>query len=496
MAGLVFRVVGFSSSLWLDEFGTLWAVEGGAVNQVLERALAFHPQSPFYYLLTWMSVRLLGESEMALRLPALVFGVALVLIVYRLGQEAGGKTIGLFAAALAWVSYPLVEASASARPYTLAAFMAAVMLYGFLRAARTGNWTGRLLFIAGGAGLFYAHYACAVEAVGIAVAYALIKEIREHYSPFRFVGDVCVQAVLVLPCLPHLRNLWARRGALSWLEAPDYLAVFEVVAPLLVLALAGAMWKKEPRLTLERPVESWLWIVLATPAVALTAMAVMGSNLLEARYLLAMTAPAVVLAAWAVLRMPRRLLILPMGYLFLWSFFFFGAHFILEDSFSGAGRQDWRGAVARLDKILSKEGRAPVLYRSGFVEEDGWPGGRVSPVTFAPLRSPGRRAPVWNLLSLTYRWRVPMRDEYFERLVTPAIAQAPVFYVMSCDNGPEDYSVRFREWVAARFPGRFDGRRLKAGQGITLLRFEARAHVESTGTRATAPERLESSLAR
>ena len=68
------RLYGFNRSLWLDEFGTLWAVEG-SMGQLLERVQAFHGQSPFYYSLVWLWVNLLGESEIVMRGLSLILGV-------------------------------------------------------------------------------------------------------------------------------------------------------------------------------------------------------------------------------------------------------------------------------------------------------------------------------------------------------------------------------------------------------------------------------------
>ena len=67
--GLGFRLDGLGDSLWLDEFGTLWAVEGG-LGTVMERVYEFHGQTPFYYVWPWLSIQLFGESEAALRLPS------------------------------------------------------------------------------------------------------------------------------------------------------------------------------------------------------------------------------------------------------------------------------------------------------------------------------------------------------------------------------------------------------------------------------------------
>lgn len=45
--GLALRFYGFGTSLWLDEFGTLWVVESD-LKAVFERSREFQGQTPFY----------------------------------------------------------------------------------------------------------------------------------------------------------------------------------------------------------------------------------------------------------------------------------------------------------------------------------------------------------------------------------------------------------------------------------------------------------------
>ena len=474
LAGLALRLFGITGSLWLDEFGTLWTVEG-SLRQVFQRSLAFHGQSPLYYLITWLAVRLFGESEVVLRLPALLFGILTAAAVYKLGREVGGTQTGLLSAGLVWLCFRQVEESANARPYTMATFLVAVMLLGFLRAAGDGRASSRLLFIAGGVGLLYSHYLYTLPAAGVAAAYFTARELRKRYSPGRFACDAAAQILLALPCLPQLRSLLERSGGLSWLGAPDYFALVTVAGPLLALAVAGMAGRRLTWAESLAPQWRLLWMAAAAPALFLLGLALGGTNLLEARYLLSLTVPASVLAARGILALPAAHGILAGLCWVSWNLFYFAACFYLSGSFSGAGRQQWRQALSHLEGLIPPGQAVPVLYRSGFVEEDRRPQGPVSEATLAPLRSPGRQPPAWILVPLTYRWRrLPLREQYFDRTVTPAIEGAQVFYLLSCENGPVDYPDRLEEWVEKRYPGRFHRERLRAARGIVLIHFRAR----------------------
>ena len=124
------RIAGFTNSLWLDEFGTLWTVEGN-LRQTWHRAVTFHGQTPFYYLLAWVPVHTLGESEASLRLLSLASVCAATLVIWRIGVLAHGSRACLFGAALFWLCAPAVTNSANARPYALAMVTAAIAILGF-----------------------------------------------------------------------------------------------------------------------------------------------------------------------------------------------------------------------------------------------------------------------------------------------------------------------------------------------------------------------------
>ncbi|MCB1022045.1 MAG: hypothetical protein KDC27_19085, partial [Acidobacteria bacterium] len=119
------------------------------------------------------------------------------------------------------------------------------------------------------------------------------------------------------------------------------------------------------------------------------------------------------------------------------------------------------------------------LYRSGFIEDDQRAlGVETSPALLAPLRAPGKPAPGWDLVPLTFSWALDRRPEYFDRDVLPAIEDAAVFYYFSCDcasGAPSaGYEQRFAKWVDERFPGRYERKAIEAGRGMVAIRFEAR----------------------
>ncbi len=100
----------------------------------------------FHTLLVHLSTRLFGGSPWAIRLPALLAGIALAPAAYLLGRVLYGRHVALLAAALVGASSALVEFSVNARGYTLMAlvFLLSLALATALR--RSNNPAAWALF--------------------------------------------------------------------------------------------------------------------------------------------------------------------------------------------------------------------------------------------------------------------------------------------------------------------------------------------------------------
>ena len=93
----------------------------------------------FHSLCAWLSVRVFGDGQQALRLPVFLAGIALVPMCYLLGKRASGSLSGLVAAALAGASYHLVDYSVNARGYGM---QAALYVFSLWLAPKMVSQTG------------------------------------------------------------------------------------------------------------------------------------------------------------------------------------------------------------------------------------------------------------------------------------------------------------------------------------------------------------------
>jgi len=447
VVGLYLRLAGIHSSLWLDEFGTFWTVERDYWTS-LQRCWSFQGQSPFYYTLAWIPLHVLGESELALRGPSLLLGLALAVMASACASRLAGARAGVFAFFLVWLSPPCIRASAEARPYALVLFTASVAIYGFIASVRTGTPAARTAWVAGGAAVCWAHYVHYPLVLGLVLAYLVLPSLREAYRPRTFLKDLILQTLAAALCFPQILALLYRRSELSWLDGVHPLAFLPLLIPLSLALLLGECPPPRER-PHERAMRQALWVSLLLHVATIEALALVGLNLLHPRYLVSIVVPATILAAVALGHLRRSDAIAAVSCFTLVTVGTLALTKVSTGTFSGVGSEDWRGAVGRLSNTLQEAPRALVLLRSGFVEADRTSAGFRSSALVAPLRSPGEPAFCCPVVPLTYRWNASKRKEYFERVVRPLVMARDVFYVLAGTPGPEPepYLTSLLEWV-------------------------------------------------
>lgn len=118
--GLILRSFSLNQSLWLDEaINTLAVKSYSLVDLVTQYARAdFHP--PGWFIILWFWGKLFGYSEIAVRLPSVIFGVITIYITYLIGKKLVSKKLGIIAALLISINPLHIYYSQEARMYSLA----------------------------------------------------------------------------------------------------------------------------------------------------------------------------------------------------------------------------------------------------------------------------------------------------------------------------------------------------------------------------------------
>jgi hypothetical protein len=435
-------------SLWLDEFGTLWVIRA-PLEEVATRVYEFHGQSPLYYYLPWTSVRLLGETQLALRVPSLV---ALLLASIVVGTTAAawyGRNTFAPAMLFVWCPAPILGAAIDARPYGLALAAFACAWLGFSRATG-GAAYGRPVFVLGALLLFWTHYLLALSIVGVVTAYAALPALRLHYPVRRMVADLGLIALFSAPGLPHLYDLWTRREALDWVASRHHSAWLVLVLPsLLVLALALAV-RSRARVSTNPRLHAPL-IAAAVPIMLVYAMSVAGLNVLAPRYLLPVAISAILLAAGLLSTLTPRLRRSATA-VFVGSAFF-GP--LMTGSLAVGVFQDWTAVRAILDEARAADPRMTLLFRSGFVEQDARSVLTLSPVDVAPLQPPGFLPYEGRVVPLTFTWSAEA-IERIDATAVPALGAGATVLVVSTryySGRTGEYGTLVARRIARQRPG-------------------------------------------
>lgn len=151
VVGAVLRVWYINEPVRSDEAFTYISFAGRSLFHVL----TLYPAPNNHILhsaLVWLACRIFGNSLWALRLPALVAGVAAIPLIYVTARRMAGRSTALWAAGMAAVSGPFVLYSVNARGYMLQADAFLIMLYAGLE------------ILEGGTGVFWVAFSAAATA--------------------------------------------------------------------------------------------------------------------------------------------------------------------------------------------------------------------------------------------------------------------------------------------------------------------------------------------
>lgn len=168
LAALYLRLQGLGSrSLWVDEaMSVVFAAK--PLPELLGLLVTDDVHPPLYPLLLHYWMALAGNSEFAVRLPSLVFGVLLVPLIYATGRRlermaepksrSSFSVLGVVGAAILATSAFHIGYSQTARSYMAITFMGLLSSYLLVRALATKGRKGWIAYGVATALALYTHY--------------------------------------------------------------------------------------------------------------------------------------------------------------------------------------------------------------------------------------------------------------------------------------------------------------------------------------------------
>ncbi len=190
LIAVLLRVPNLNKSLWFDE---LWSthIELGSLNAVINTVLHdVHP--PFYSIFMFCWITLFGDTELSIRLPPLILGIASIALAYLLALTISkSKKVALFTSVLLCVSPVHIWYSQEARLYSALLFLFLLSLYAFYKSYES-PYRMRWLFI------YAIPLLLAVFTHYYMVGYLIMLSMIALYRPGRFRPKILIINFLIL----------------------------------------------------------------------------------------------------------------------------------------------------------------------------------------------------------------------------------------------------------------------------------------------------------
>ena len=149
---LALRIWNLNADLWVDEVFTLLDFVRQPMGEILT-SFPSQNQHLLYSILAHFTTAVFGESAWALRLPAVLFGVASIWALFLLGRNLLGTRAALLTCALMTVSYHHIWFSQNARGYTGLLFFTLLSTWLWFEALEKNKrvwWLGYAAAVVGG----------------------------------------------------------------------------------------------------------------------------------------------------------------------------------------------------------------------------------------------------------------------------------------------------------------------------------------------------------
>lgn len=229
LLGIFLRVYNIGNEgFWLDETATATSVRDYGFFEILKNAFSrgnvtpgyygtYSTDLPFYYALLYLWSKLLGVSELSLRLLSALFGSLSILIIYFVARELTDNKAALLSSFVFSFSMINIEYSQEARFYNLLVFIALSSVYFLIKSVKTGK-------------LFYLLMLTIMNIVGLYTGFIYIFFIFFQFAyalvAFRLYPKIAKKLIaslflMGLSYLPILPRVFAQEsGAGAYLTKP------------------------------------------------------------------------------------------------------------------------------------------------------------------------------------------------------------------------------------------------------------------------------------
>ena len=389
--------IAIRAPLWLDETHSFFVIKAG-FSEINSRM--GWPIVPIYPYILWLSSKVIGTSEIALRVPSILAMLGAVYLLYLAARELFDRDVAIITAVVFCLHPIVIFASIDARPYAFAALAINASILALVQLRHNhSNWLAALFGLAA-AGIGHFQFIFTVILPALAICFFAVK-MGDRKTLWR-QGTVALAAFTLafLPVIPVLLVMFHTRGThvfdgapkladLRWTLAPELLG-YIFLGAVLVAAAKG-------RLDLQSRFEGWRLLLCAllglVPILILYGVSVETPiHVFVSRYRL-VAIPGIALSwAWLVSRIDSRAL----RSLFCVALVASVAYSYFTSPAARKHDYTWKYALELAEKNASTD-KAPVLICSDFPEADVVPmpvgaavkdSGLFAPLTYYKLSVP------------------------------------------------------------------------------------------------------------
>jgi hypothetical protein len=457
--------VAIRAPLWLDETISLFLIRDGFRG--IKREM--WPDAPAYSYLLWLWTKVMGTSEIGLRISSILPMLGAVCLLYFAARKLFEEDVAFIAATL-FVLHPIIVfASIDVRPYAFAALAvnASILVLVSLR-HNNSTWLAALFGLSA-ACIVQFHLLFAVIVPGLFVCFLALK-IEEGLAFWRQLGVALVAFVLgLLPAIPRFEIVYYTSGAHVFATAPrleQLVSTLTIRGSALILIIGVLVALKTRRFNFPNHLARWTILLCMSlglvPILILYGFSTATSiHVFIPRYQL-VAVPGIALS-WALFvslidsRTLRLLSCLALVAVM--------ASISFTAASSRTHEHSWKAALALVEKNASVDD-APVLICSGISESDYMvmPTGRAveDSAVLTPLLYYKLTVPVVPLpLSLNDEAR-----RVGSRFLEQADRQHERFLAMASES-----SYGTLEWLTDQTRRTYDVHEMKVVDGVKILEF-------------------------
>ncbi|MEO8612578.1 MAG: glycosyltransferase family 39 protein [Chloroflexota bacterium] len=216
---VIFYVHHIQTTYMIDDEYLVYRFTRGTLAETIDYLANRDVHPPFWFSFFWVWRRLVGESDFAGRMQAILFSMITLSVVYQLGRRwFRAARFGLFSVAILGVSSLFLWYSLEIRPYALAMLLASLSMLAFQRWLNLRTRRAAIFYAVSLAALLYIHYFLLLFILAQVVYFLLQRPSRQLLQ--QGLGVMLLAFLLWSPWFPsfvtqfqHIRAVELASGA-------------------------------------------------------------------------------------------------------------------------------------------------------------------------------------------------------------------------------------------------------------------------------------------